>query len=309
MISPVDKTLKHGEAHRRGPGPFVTRVSAALADGRHLVATSRHHRKGLAPRIVAALEVDRIHPTQASAWRHFWAPQRLAWWVAVLFMVGSACFAVGAWAGTWPAETPAGLRSTSITNWVFFVGSLFFTTAAYLQLLEAANGDVAEALGVRSSAWRWLGWRPHNLGWLASAAQLVGTITFNFNTADAMITGLDWRAQDILVWSPNMVGCVCFLVASTLAWVEFSHGAWSFAPRSVSWWIVWLNILGSAAFQISALYSFVRPGPPNEHELWLAGFYTLIGGLCFFLGSYLLIPELFDGDARETSQATRADSP
>jgi hypothetical protein len=57
------------------------------------------------------------------------------------------------------------------------------------------------------------------------------------------------------------------------------------------------------AFQVSALYSFVKPGAPSEHELWLAGFYTFIGGLCFLVGSYLLIPELFDGKAREPVRA------
>jgi hypothetical protein len=182
-------------------------------------------------------------------------------------------------------------------NWVFFVGSLFFTSAAYLQLLEATNGDVAEALGPRSAGWRWLGWKPHNLGWLASAIQLVGTLAFNLNTADAMITGLGAVEQDLLVWSPNMFGCVCFLVSSGLAWVELSQGAWSFAPRSISWWIVVANLIGSVAFQLSAFDSFVRPGAPDPHELWLAGFYTFVGGVGFLAGSYLLLPELFDGDA------------
>jgi hypothetical protein len=89
------------------------------------------------------------------------------------------------------------------------------------------------------------------------------------------------------------------MISSGLAWVELSHGAWSFAPRSASWWSVAMNAIGSAAFALSALYSFVRPGLPDVQELWLAGFYTFVGALCFLLGSYLLIPELFDGEARD----------
>jgi hypothetical protein len=34
-----------------------------------------------------------------------------------------------------------------------------------------------------------------------------------------------WEEVDILVWTPNMVSCVCFLVASYLAYTEVWHGA------------------------------------------------------------------------------------
>jgi len=177
------------------------------------------------------------------------------------------------------------------------VGSIFFTSAAWLQWLEALNGDVADALrGDSPRSWRWWGWRPRNLGYLASAVQLLGTIMFNVNTADAMITGMTWQQADLLVWMPNMVGCVCFLVASYLAYAEVSQGAASLAPRSVSWWIAVLNLLGSVAFQLSALYSFAEPEPAAASASFWAGFYTAAGAVCFLLGSYLMVPELFDED-------------
>jgi hypothetical protein len=124
--------------------------------------------------------------------------------------------------------------------------------------------------------------------------QLVGTVMFNFNTADAMIAGLSWKAEDLLIWTPNMLGCVCFLVSSYLAYAEVSQGAASFAPRSVSWWVAVVNLLGSVAFQISALYSIVGPEPAASDSLFWASFYTAAGGVCFFIGAYLMIPELFD---------------
>ena len=115
-----------------------------------------------------------------------------------------------------------------------------------------------------------------------------------------MLTGLDWEQEDLLVWTPNMLGCVCFLVASGLAWVEFSHGSASFAPRNVSWWIVVVNLVGSIAFQASAVYSFAAPEGPDPHAVWLAGLYTFFGAACFLVGAYLLLPELFDGEPRPT---------
>jgi hypothetical protein len=140
-------------------------------------------------------------------------------------------------------------------------------------------------------------WKPRNLGYLAALVQRAGTVFFNFNTADAMIAGLGWEGEDLLVWTPNMLGCICFLVASYLALVEVSHAGWSFQPRDISWWIAVINLVGSIAFQVSALYSFVGPGAPEASSLWWASIMTLLGAACFFVGAYLMIPELFDGDA------------
>jgi hypothetical protein len=38
---------------------------------------------------------ERPRPTRAAAFRHLWAPKRLAWWIAILFAVGSALFTLG----------------------------------------------------------------------------------------------------------------------------------------------------------------------------------------------------------------------
>ena len=299
-----------GPIQERGPGPFVTHRLRRLPDGRHLVASSRRHRKGLQPHTVPDAESAELpRPTQASAFRHLWAPQRLAWWIALLFAIGSALFTVGGIGASWPQSAPAWLRDATVLNGVFVVGAIFFTSAAWLQWLEALNSDVAEALeDGPTRRWRWLGWRPRNLGYLASAVQLVGTILFNFNTGDALLTGLSWREEDLLIWTPNMVGCACFLVASALAYVEVMQGAARFAPRSVSWWVAVSNLLGSVAFQISALYSFAGPEPAAAGALFRASFYTAAGGLCFLLGSYLMIPELFDeneaGDPPHTEGLT-----
>jgi len=83
-------------------------------------------------------------------------------------------------------------------------------------------------------------------------------------------------------------------VASYLAYAEVSQGWVSFAPRSVSWWIAVVNLLGSLAFQVSAFCSFAGPTPAALASTFWASATTAAGGLCFLVGSYLLIPELFD---------------
>jgi hypothetical protein len=179
---------------------------------------------------------------------------------------------------------------------VFFTGSLFFTTAAGLQALEAINGDVAD-IGQSAAAdhrnWRWFAWKPHNAGYSAGLIQFVGTLLFNLNTGDALLSQLTWLEEEILVWTPDVIGSICFLVSSYLAVVEVSHRFWSVQPAQLSWWIVMINLLGSIAFMISAVFSFLPPSGRGAEWLWGANFYTLLGAMCFFVASYLMIPELF----------------
>lgn len=202
---------------------------------------------------------------------------------------------LGGLAATWPDLAPAPLRNPVTLGSVFFIGSVFFTSAAWLQWLEALNRDVVTAMGSPVRHWRWFGWCPRNLGYLACSVQLVGTLLFNFNTADALIPGLSWQEENHVIWVPDMLGSICFLVASYLAYAEISHGACSFSPRSVSWWIAIVNLAGSVAFQLSALTSRAGPSPHPDEMFW-SSLLTAIGALGFLIGSYLLVPELFDTD-------------
>jgi len=90
-----------------------------------------------------------------------------------------------------------------------------------------------------------------------------------------------------------VIGSICFLVASYLALIEVSHRFWSFQPRQVSWWIVVLNMLGSVAFMLAALYLVFLPSSGEMQWTWDANFFTLLGAVGFFSASYLMIPELF----------------
>ena len=281
--------------HHHHAGAFVTRIIQVSADGSRLISDSRRHRKRL-----PSLRFDRNGnynraASATSPWLRCWAPARLAWWIAILFIVGSACFAVASAASIWPANLPAALGTAMVINGVYFVGSLFFTTAAWLQLVESVNGDVTELM--RKPRWRWFAWKPHNAGYMASLIQFAGTLLFNFNTADSMIESLGWVEQDILIWAPDMIGSVCFLVASYLAMIEISHGFWSFEPRQISWWIAIINLTGCVGFQLSAVISFYPPHPGGDTFGWMATFLTFVGACCFFAGSYLMIPELFGAAA------------
>lgn len=305
MTTEVHNTL--GIKPQHTAGLFTTRVLQNLQNGRRLLFLSRRVRKAQAPVEFGSDGSAIAAVPAANPWLQLWAPHRLSWWIAVLFIFGSACFAVGSFASNWPQQVPAWLGGSRAINTVFFVGSLFFTNAAWLQLLEAINGDVADiavAAAKDQRAWRWFSWKPRNAGYSASLVQFVGTLLFNFNTGDAMIAGLAWSAEDLLVWAPDVIGSICFLVASYLALVEVSHRLWSWQPRQLSWWIVMLNLLGSIAFMIAAVFGFLVPSSGNAEWLWGANFFTLIGAVCFLLASYLLIPELFGADRQPGAVAS-----
>lgn len=302
----ADVENSSGRAMNQTLGYFTTRVVQRLSDGQQLVSDSRRHRKGLPPFQVGSDGVGIPAALVSNPWLHLWAPGRLTWWIAVLFIIGSACFAFGGFASNWPRTFPPSLANSGIINTVFFVGSLFFTGAAWLQLLEAINGDVADILGVSAGthrrSWRWFAWKPHNAGYDASLIQFIGTLLFNLNTADAMISGLGWVEEELLIWTPDIIGSVCFLLASYLALIEVSHHFWSIQPRQANWWIAVLNMLGSVAFMLAAVFSIFLPSSGDMEWAWGANFFTLLGAVGFLAASYLMIPELFGaGRAIDTS--------
>jgi hypothetical protein len=249
-----------------GAGPFVTRVRYRLADGRLVEWTSRAHRK---------------HRGHRRSW---WAPGHLGWWVAALFIVGSACFAVGALPGYSDA---AGVHADAMT---YFVGSIFFTSASYLQFVQCINTDPV-ADGARHWRRRLFAIEPRRIDWWATAVQLVGTVFFNFTTFDAFLQGLDARQENLVVWTPDALGSLCFLISSELAYAEAGHGWISWRIRDAGWRIAALNMLGSIFFGISAVAGYVVPSTGSVVNAAVDTSGTFWGAVCFLAASMLLIPE------------------
>ena len=135
----------------RGFGPFVTFVVRKRPDGVIAHWESRAHRKhlhGAKPR--------------GSTW---WAPRDRDWWMGVLFAVGSFLFALG----TVPGYVDAvGARPDAVT---FFIGSLFFTSAGFLQYREAVDAAPRRPGTARRKVFVFL---PDRIDWHATAVQLGG---------------------------------------------------------------------------------------------------------------------------------------
>lgn len=207
--------------------------------------------------------------------------RRVTWWIGVLFMIGASLFAIGS-CGMW---LDASFRGAPL----LFTGSLFFTSAAYLQFVEAINEPHPYAEVQRG--WMLFSFKPGRIGWWATFIQLVGTLLFNVNTFEAMGTLAPVRELEI-VWAPNALGSGCFLAASYLAYAEVSNAWWSWQPRNISWWIVTINLMGSIAFGVSAIAAYVDPSTGSLVDARLSNATTFLGAFFFFAGAYLLIPEM-----------------
>jgi hypothetical protein len=280
----IEETANRQCVEETGPWPFVTRRVYQAADSSHLVWSSRHHRKGLLVR--AAREAEELVVTLTSC---LWMPQRLNWWIATVFAIGALLFAMASVLSLAPTLAREWAMDSTLINAVFFAGSIPFTIAAYLQLLQAANSSEFSTGDTRTSL---IGWRPHDIGWLSCALQLVGTILFNFNTFDAMIPSLNWFQQDLVIWAPNIVGSILFLASGYLAFIETCHAHWAWKPNSISWWVVFTNLLGCGGFMVSAMFSIFLPGPPHVDAVTLGVAFTLQGAACFLVGSLLMLPEM-----------------
>ena len=260
-----------------GIGPFVTRATFRRSDGLLVRWESRRQRK----------QHSLLDTRRGSTW---WAPGAIGWWIGVLFAIGSICFALGAAPGYVEA---VGDAADAIT---YFVGSIFFTSAALLQYLEVANASRELPESGRAERWRLFTWEPGRIDWIASVVQLAGTFFFNASTFHAMSENLSATQANRLVWAPDALGSIAFLVASGLAWAEVSHGWWSWRPCSLSWWITALNLAGSIAFGVSAVASKVITETDQVRNVTLMNLGTFLGALGFLAGAILLLPERTQGE-------------
>jgi len=176
---------------------------------------------------------------------------------------------------------------------VFFAGSIFFTAAATLQYVETVNADRGPD-GAGRQRLRLLTFEPRRIDWWSCVVQIAGTILFNVDTFHALQTGLDATEYDRLVWAPDALGSLFFLISGYLAFLEVCGRAACRPRRTLEWWIAAVNLLGCVAFGISAIASYAVPSTGSIVDLAAANAFTALGALCFLVGSILLLPESAD---------------
>ncbi|MFD1215936.1 MULTISPECIES: hypothetical protein [Microbulbifer] len=256
-------------------GPFLTRKVFLSPEKVRIIWRSREQRKCY----------NRLQGSCRNTW---WAPTAISWWIGILFALGSSAFMLG----SVPAyATWVGVSKDNLT---FFIGSIFFTSAAFLQYLEVAATAWSPGGGfisqVSKRKWQPLLVEVHRIDWWAVVIQLIGTLCFNVSTFHALTAGAGVSESNTLVWRPDLYGSICFLLSSYLAWVEVCHKWGAVKLRLISWWVVAVNLLGSVAFGVSAIASYKLPSGTMVNPT-INNVETFIGAGCFFIGGLLLLPE------------------
>jgi hypothetical protein len=177
-------------------------------------------------------------------------------WMALLFATGSLCFLIGPFPGYADLVGP---RADAVT---FFAGSLLFTAGGALQLWLSRGGR-------RSALW-------------AAAVQSAGTLFFNVTTYAALHTALTNPQYDRLVWRPDALGSLCFLVSGAIAYAASTRRGWRPVRGTHGWWEPGVNLLGCIFFGIAAVAGYVVPARGSILDLAAANWNTALGGACFF---------------------------
>jgi hypothetical protein len=209
---------------------------------------------------------------------------RVNWVAAGAFTIGGSLFALGAVV----AQLGSGDATTAAS--IYFAGGLFFTTGGYASLLGAINAR-------RGERWRWWSYEPLRVEWTSTFVLFAGTLAFGVSLLDSFLDGLTTQQVNRLIWSPEVIGCVLFLISGHLAMTEICHRFRPCLRRELGWAIVAINQLGSILFMISALAAFIRPETSSVVNVDVANWGTLTGALCFAVGGVM---QGFDRPPRQT---------
>ena len=196
---------------------------------------------------------------------------------ATAFVLGGSLFAFGA------ALAQGDIGGPRLAAAVFLVGGFFFTTGAYAALLLVANsrhGEDPDGI-LRTAPWRWWSLEPGRPDWAAGVTLFVGTLFFAVSLFDALLGDLSVAQLHRLVWSPEFVGCILFLVSGQITLAALWRARRRGPAEPLDWSVALVNQLGSVLFMVAAIAAFVRPATGDALAIGVANWGTLTGALCF----------------------------
>ena len=195
---------------------------------------------------------------------------------AVAFTIGGSLFAIGAWV----AQVGSGDATTAAC--IYFAGGLFFNTGGYASVVLVSNMPGGSGDGV-AAGWRWWSYEPYSLAWLSAFVLFAGTLAFGVSLLDSFLDGLTTKGENRLIWTPEVVGCILFLISGHLGLRDVGR-----RPRwDLGWGVVAINQLGSILFMISALAAFIRPETSSVVNVDVANWGTFTGAVCFAVGGVM----------------------
>jgi hypothetical protein len=96
-----------------------------------------------------------------------------------------------------------------------------------------------------------------------------------------MHTMLSSPEYDKLVWRPDALGSVCFLVSGAIAYHASARRGLLPVRGGAGWWVPSVNLLGCVLFGIAAVADYVVPSNGSILDLAAANWTTAAGAACF----------------------------
>jgi hypothetical protein len=181
--------------------------------------------------------------------------------MGVFFALGSLCFVAG------PLNAYGNAVGANADALTFFIGSILFTLGGVSQCLLAAPERPDRPTGLA--------------GWRTAWIQSIGTLLFNLMTFAAITITATSRHYNTVVWGPNAIGSVCFLISGTIFYLSSPRRG--LLPRfdHEGWWEASINLLGCVLFGISALTSYATGHAGALISTRATNWTTTLGAACF----------------------------
>lgn len=116
-------------------------------------------------------------------------------------------------------------RLNAIASGAFVIGGALFALCA--AVAQFGSGDPVESASIYfaggplpTADWRWWVYESMRLDWLSTFVLFVGTLVFAVNLLDSFLQGFTVQEINRLMWTPDVIRCVLFLVSGHLAFVE-----------------------------------------------------------------------------------------
>ncbi|KAF2111627.1 hypothetical protein BDV96DRAFT_614520 [Lophiotrema nucula] len=143
----------------------------------------------------------------------------------------------------------------------------------------------------------------HDLGFLASFAQLIGASIFWISGLTALPGIYDHMSHVITIvfyWTPQVVGGSGFIISGTLFMIETQSRWYKPAFGTLGWWIGVWNLIGGIGFTLCPAFGYDE----RSWAQYQASLSTFWGSWAFLIGSVIQWYESLDKNPVEVEKST-----
>lgn len=202
----------------------------------------------------------------------------IAYWISVLFLLGSIFFCVNA-----SNRMLHAYGGRVVMVWPNLFGSCCYIAGCYLMYLQLINLPTrrVDALRILCPDWSRIGERATSTASVGTCSFLVGACLFQISCVADL-----WEAPkfaSLIISVPNFIGSILFVVGGVCE--VLINRTRSGTYDDTAWFASWFTLLGSVAFTVAAVPPMVAP----SELAFLTDMGYFLGGFFFAINAVLLL--------------------